>query len=236
MHLNLNNLPSDLPKLEAIEKAATRMLVQALYDYREQASEIFRNETDQVADIGEDVTSEAFSKLGVSRIDKRLYGKVDLKRACYLFLPDESVRLALFIDSKAEKQGATARIQMSQLSMTVMQPRKGVDITVSGALPHIVHLDGIDYLTMTLFVKYIYSEDAVGNKALRYIKVLCLPNGMLQSKYNPDHTDTIWLVGPDSPERSEEFRTRVSFSKLAHKAAWRVQTIPLAPTPFVWSL
>ena len=233
MHLDPNLLAADQPTLEQIEKAATRLLVQALYDYRDQAQTIFQNEVDNPADIAEDITQEALSNLGVSRIDRRLYGKVDLKRACYLFLPDFSVRVALFVDSKAEKGGSVARIQMSQLSMTVMQVRAGANITVPGMLPPVLVMDGDSYLTITLFVKYDYQEIG-GAKQLRNIKIASLPNGMLQNLYNPTHADTIFLVGPDSPARGEEFRTRLSFPLLRAKASWRVQTIPMSPHAFVW--
>ena len=54
--------------------------------------------------------------MGVAKIDQRLFGKTDYKRARYLFHPDYAIRQALFIDSKAEKvngQG-TATLQTSQ--------------------------------------------------------------------------------------------------------------------------
>lgn len=235
MHLNPNQLANDPVKLEQIEQAALRLLVQALYDYRVEASEIFRNETDNVADIGEDITHEAVSSLGFSRIHRRLYGKVDLKRACYLFLPEFSVRLALFIDSKAEKPGGAgvARIQMSQLSMQVMQTRAGYNITVPGQLPKVVTLDGVDYLTITMFVKYVYDETLAGNE-LNKIIVSSLPNGFLQETYNPNHTDTIFTAGPNAPSLGEDFRTRLSFPRLKSKMNWRVQTIFPSPAAFVW--
>jgi hypothetical protein len=236
MHLNPNELASDLAKLESIEKAALRLLVQALFDYRSQASEIFRNETDNAADIGEDVTQEAISKLGMSKINRRLYGKVDFKRACYLFLPEFSIRLALFIDSKAEKPSGegVARIQMSQLSMTVKQIRAGAEVTESGKLPNVLSLDGCDYLTITMFVKYVYAKEPRGNE-LKKIIVVSLPNGFLQDKYNPTHADTIFTSGPNAPTRGEDFRTRLSFNRLKSKEKWRVQTILPEPSSFTWS-
>lgn len=234
MLLDLDTLHTNTTTVESIEKAATRLLVQALFNYRDEAQTIFANETDNAADIGEDVTQEALSEMGVSKIHRRLYGKVDLKRACYLFLPEFAVPVALFIDTKAEQSGATARVQMSQLSMTVMQMRGGGPVTVAGLLPPILQLGDQKFLTLTLFAKFIYSDLANGKKALHHIKVACLPNGLLQNIYNPTHDDTIFVVGPNSPERNEEFRTRLSFSKLAQKAAWRVQTIGMSPSAFQW--
>lgn len=208
--------------------------MQALFDYRKSAGEIFQNETDNAADVAEDITAEAVTLLGVSRINRRLYGKVDFKRACYLFLPDFSLRLALFIDSKAEQQDSSARIQISQLSITVKQVIRGENITHPGGLPRVVTMDGEEYLTVTQFVKYVYDENKDGKRNLKYIKIATVPNGMLQEKYNPTHEDTIFLVGPNAPSKNEEFRTRLSFDRLKSKAAWRVQQIHPVPSTFAW--
>ncbi len=97
------SLQDNLDRLEEIEKASLRLVVQALYDYRQVAAEIFQREADLVADIGEDITREALDRLGMARIDQRLFGKIDYKRARYLFHPEYAVKQALFVDSKAEK-------------------------------------------------------------------------------------------------------------------------------------
>lgn len=52
-----------------------------------------------------------------------------------------------------------------------------------------------------------------------------MPNGKLQERYNPNEEDSFWLAGRNAPSRGEEFRVRVSFSKLKEKARWRVQRI-----------
>jgi len=134
MLLNPDELRQNLDRLEEIEKTSLRLVTQAIYDYRVAAQEIFREESDQVADIGEDITREALERLGMPRIDQRLFGKVDYKRACYLFHPEYALKQALFVDSKAEKvsgQG-TATLQISQLSMVVKQVRFNKDIEVPG--------------------------------------------------------------------------------------------------------
>jgi len=213
-----------------------RLVTQAIYDYRTTAQEIFREESDLVADIGEDITREALERLGMPRIDQRLFGKVDYKRACYLFHPDYALKQALFVDSKAEKvsgQG-TATLQTSQLSMIVKQIRFGGDIEVPGKLPTIVNLKGESYLTTTLFVKYNYQEQVSGNE-LKSIIVAAVPNGMLQERYNPNTRDTIWIVGRNAPTLGEEFRVRLSFHRLKEKANWRVQKIPVPPDEFYWN-
>ena len=41
-------------------------------------------------DIAEDVAREAIEAMGMSGISERLYGKVDVKKAIYVFLPEAS--------------------------------------------------------------------------------------------------------------------------------------------------
>ena len=160
MLLDPAQLVDDLDRLEEIEKASLRLVVQAIYNYRDTAIEIFHEESDLVADIGEDITREALDRMGVARIDQRLFGKIDYKRARYLFHPDYAIRQALFVDSKAEKvsgQG-TATIQTSQFSMMVRQVRAEEDVEVEGSLPKILTIRDTSYITTTIFVKYNYDE------------------------------------------------------------------------------
>ncbi|MEW6669154.1 MAG: SfiI family type II restriction endonuclease [Thermodesulfobacteriota bacterium] len=237
MLIDPQQLARNLDRLEEIEKVSLRLVTQAIHDYRTTALEIFRQESDFVSDIGEDITREALDRLGMSRIDQRLFGKVDYKRACYLFHPDYAIKQALFVDSKAEKlsgQG-TATLQVSQFSMAVRQVRFKQNIDVSGRLPQILNLKGESYITTTIFVKYNYDENKSGNM-LHSITVAAVPNGMLQERYNPSPHDTIWIAGRNAPSLGEEFRVRLSFSRLKAKAHWRVQSIPMPPEGFEWSL
>ena len=236
MLLNLEKLRDDLDRLEEIEKASLRLVVQAIYDYRDSAVEIFHQESDLVADIGEDITREALDKMGVSRIDQRLFGKIDYKRARYLFHPDYAIRQALFVDSKAEKvsgQG-TATLQTSQFSMMVRQIRADMDVEVDGSLPQILTLRDTSYITTTIFVKYNYDE-IDGSNELKSITVAAVPNGLLQERYNPTSEDTIWIAGRNAPSRGEAFRVRLSFNRLKNKVGWRVQKIFVPPDDFIWS-
>ena len=237
MLINPQELSQNLDRLEEIEKVSLRLVTQALFDYRTTAQEIFREESDLVADIGEDITREALERLGMPKIDQRLFGKVDYKRACYLFHPDYALKQALFVDSKAEKisgQG-TATLQTSQLSMVVKQIRFGAELEVPGKLPVIVHLKGVAYLTTTLFVKYNYQKQDREN-VLISITVAAVPNGMLQERYNPNTQDTIWIAGRNAPTLDEEFRVRLSFHRLKEKANWRVQKMTMPPDEFSWSV
>lgn len=235
MLLNPEELRQNPDRLEEIEKVSLRLVTQAIYDYRFSAQEIFREESDLVADIGEDITREAIETLGMHKIDQRLFGKIDYKRACYLFHPDYAIKQALFVDSKAEKVSGqrTATLQTSQLSMTVRQIRAGENLEVVGKLPVIVNLKGESYLTTTIFVKYNYEELNDVN-TLNSITIASVPNGMLQDKYNPNAKDTIWIAGRNAPTLGEEFRVRLSFHRLKEKANWRVQKIPMPPDEFSW--
>jgi hypothetical protein len=109
--------------------------------------------------------------------------------------------------------------------MKIRQMRGG-PIEESGTLPTVLQTKGNNYLTTTIFVKYNYREVIGAKKELVNISVICLPNGMLQERYNPTARDTIWLAGRNAPSRGEVFRVRVSLQRLKRKANWRVQYIP----------
>lgn len=223
------NFPADnLTLLEDIEKTTLRLVFQALADYRAQILEIFQMEEDAPMDIAEDMTREALDGMGAARMPARLFGKVDYKRAQYVFLPDHSIKQALFVDSKAERTEGrnTATLQMSQMSMRVRQYRRGAPTDIAGTLPLQVERGGETFLTTTIFVKYNYRETSE-ERFLEDIIVACLPNGRLQEQYNPNAEDTIWLAGRNAPSLGEDFRVRLSFARLAEKARWRVQTVPM---------
>ena len=239
MTLNADDIRANTDIIERVEKATLRMVVQAIYDFRQDALEIFAGESDLVADIGEDITREALDRQGMPTIPVRLFGKIDYKRAAYLFQPEYAVRQALFVDSKAEKvAGArTATIQTSQTSMRIRQIRQNQPVDTAGELDAIAVVRGTEYLTTTIFVKFNYSENVANDppNRLESISVLCLPNGLLQDRYNPTANDTIWLAGRNAPTRGEAFRVRISLAALKSKATWRVQTIMVDPSQaFTW--
>lgn len=242
MFLNPADLQDNPETLEEIERASMRLVTQAVFEYRETATEIFQQATelppnfkDLAQDMGEDITRAALDRLGVSRIEERLIGKIDYKRARYLFHPEYAVRQALFVDSKVEKVSgqATATLQRAQTSMRMRHVRRGQPVDVQGALPPIISIRGVDYLTTTVFVKYNYDEQK-GTNQLVSITVAAIPNGMLQAVYNPNAQDTIWRTGRNAPTLGEPFRVRLAFRRLKERANWRVQRIPLPPAPFNW--
>ena len=214
-----------LDEIERIEKLTLRWVFQAVLDFGNEANEIFRQSPDKVKDIAEDITRELLDRLPGFNVQERVYGTVDYKKARYVILPDETVRQALFIDSKAEKTNATATIQMSQTSLAIIQRRAGYETSQQrGLLPAISHYAGKDYLTTTCIVHFLY-DDINGKHCLKQATLAALPNGKLQSRYNPTVEDSIWLAGRNAPSLNEDFRARLSFAKLKKKAAWRAQTI-----------
>ncbi|MCL4315625.1 MAG: SfiI family type II restriction endonuclease [Gammaproteobacteria bacterium] len=208
-------------QIEEVERSCLRLVVRAIRDYHKEAVKIFREETDLPADVAEDITREALDFLGLSRVHIRLYGKIDYKRAALVFLPDRETEVALMIDSKAEKDGNTATIQMSQTSMEVRQLRAGRVVTVKGGLPTFIERSGVKMQTVTIIVKYVYKDEPKGS-LLKQVKIACIPSGVFQDQYNPDAKDTIWRVGRNAPTLDEDFRVRLSFADLALKAPWRV--------------
>lgn len=196
---------------------------------------MFSKESDLAADIGEDITREALDRMGVSKIDRRLFGKMDYKRARYVFHPEYAVRQALFVDSKAENESgeATATLQTAQTSLRIRHIRTGTEVDEKGKLPETCEAGGLRFLTTTIFVKYNYAERQNGDELVN-MTVAALPNGMLQERYNPNARDTIWRTGRNAPTRGEAFRARLIFSSLKEKCSWRVQQVPMSPRPFVW--
>ncbi|MDE2859213.1 MAG: BglI family type II restriction endonuclease [Chloroflexota bacterium] len=214
-------------QMETLEQTSFSMVTQALTDYASQAVSIFKEEVDQPQDIAEDVTREAIELMGLPQIHMRLYGKVDIKKAVYVFLP-EAIPVALMLDAKAEKPSGsgTTTIQMSQTSMRVKMWRQDEVIDEAGKLPSFIQRDGRSLYVVTVFAKYIY--DVIDNAhILKRIVAACLPNGLLQDRYNPSENDTIWRVGRNAPTLGEDFRVRISFADLRGKTSWRVQDIEI---------
>ena len=216
------NLSPD--EIEEIEELTLRWIFQAVLDFGMEAHEIFFNSPDSVKDIAEDITRELLDRLSGFNVQQRIYGNVDYKRARYIILPEKTVRQALFIDSKAEKENRSATIQMSQTSMWVRQRRSGNGVNEKGLLPEISEYGDKHYLTTTCLVHFMY-EDEAGKHHLKEVNITAIPNGKLQDRYNPTFDDGIWLAGRNAPTRGEDFRVRVSFAKLKQKASWRVQAI-----------
>lgn len=214
-----------LDEIEAIEKLTLRWIFQAVCDFGMEAHVIFLKSPDSVKDIAEDITRELLDRLSGFNVQQRIYGTVDYKKARYVILPEQTVRQALFIDSKAEKENRSATIQMSQTSMWVKQRRSGSDVNEKGFLPEISEYGGRSYLTTTCLIHFTYSNDNEGTHHLSEVTIAAIPNGRLQERYNPTVDDGIWLAGRNAPTLGEDFRVRVSFSKLKAKASWRIQSI-----------
>ena len=214
-----------LEGVERIEKLTLRWVFQSVRDFGMEAYEVFLKSPDSVKDIAEDITRELLDRLPGFNMQQRVYGTVDYKKARYVILPDETIRQALFIDSKAEKDNRSATIQMSQTSLSIKQRRSGVDMHERGILPEISEYDGKNHLTTTCLVHFMYKDDNEGIHHLHEVTIAAIPNGKLQNIYNPSADDGIWLAGRNAPTLGEDFRVRVSFNRLKNKASWRVQTV-----------
>jgi len=164
-------------------------------------------------------------------MDVRLFGKIDYKRARYLFHSDYAIRQALLVDSKAEKEAGTATLQTAQTSLRIRHIRSGAPVDEPGELPAVIDTSKGACLTTTIVAKFHYADEPT--RLLRLI-VAAVPHVWLQERYNATPEDTIWRTGRNAPTLGEVFRVRLVFSALKHKAHWRVQTIPMAPAPFVW--
>jgi len=210
--------------IENIEKLTLRWIFQAVLDFGMEAHEVFLKSPDDVKDVAEDITRELLDRLPGYNVSQRIFGTVDYKKARYIILPEQTIRQALFVDSKAEKENRTATIQMSQTSMRIRQHRAGQEMNEKGNLSEIMEYNQSQYLTTTSLIHFKY-EDIENIHHLREVTIAGIPNGKLQDKYNPTSEDTIWLAGRNAPTLGEDFRVRLSFSKLKAKSEWRVQKI-----------
>ena len=96
---DLNQLTVE--QIENIEKLTLRWLVKATLDFGIEAYDIFKYSPDNVKDVAEDITREIAERLAGYNLSQRIFGTVDYKKARYIILPDQIVRQALFLDSKA---------------------------------------------------------------------------------------------------------------------------------------
>lgn len=106
----------------------------------------------------------------------------------------------------------------------IKQRRSNEVILQKGFLPEISEYGGKQYLSTTSLIHFKY-HDINEIHYLQEVAIAEIPNGLLQDRYNPDQDDTIWLAGRNAPSLGEDFRVRLSFSKLKAKASWRVQKI-----------
>ena len=90
-------------KIEDIEKLTLRWIFSAFVTYASEARKIFALSPDDVQDISEDITLETFGRFVGYPAEARVWSKVDFKRSQWVCLPDNLVRQALLVDTKAEK-------------------------------------------------------------------------------------------------------------------------------------
>lgn len=212
-----------LDELEILERTTFEMVVQAITDYVQESVVIFREERDMPGDIAQDVMREALEEMGLPSIRERLYGKVDYKKAIYVFLPHPQP-VALMLDAKAEKGNSSATIQMSQTSMHIrFLDNRGEIVNEHGRLSSTMIRNNREFQVVTIIAKYVYEDRSDGGYNLIKIIMSCIPNGKLQECYNPSPDLTIWAAGRHSSKRGEDFRVRLNFNKLQAMASWRVR-------------
>ena len=105
---------------------------------------------------------------------------------------------------------------MSQTSMRVRMRRSGVEMDEPGGLEQVISRGGRSLYVVTIIAKYVYDDTATGQE-LRRLIVSCIPNGLLQERYNPNASVGIWLAGRNAPTRGEDFRVRLSYR------LWRIK-------------
>ena len=141
-----NDFATDLDALEEVERATARLVSEGVHLVLDVAASEFRaidpTSTD-VADaanyLGEDLTRSALDGIGTATVPgARIFGAIDYKRAVFQFLPEFSVRQALLVDSKAEKNAFNnLRVQITQTSLAVRQSLSSDDVDVSGRVPRV---------------------------------------------------------------------------------------------------
>ena len=142
-----------LDELEVLERTTFEMVVQAITDYLRESILVFREEQDLPSDIAQDVMREAIEEMGLSGIRERLYGKVDYKKAIYVFLPHPQP-VALMLDAKAEKGNSSATIQMSQTSMHIRYVDKsGETVDERGKLSSTIIRNNLELKVVTIITK-----------------------------------------------------------------------------------
>ena len=146
---DLNQLTVE--QIENIEKLTLRWLVQATLDFGIEAYDIFKYSPDNVKDVAEDITREIAERLAGYNLSQRIFGTVDYKKARYIILPDQIVRQALFLDSKAEKTETTATLQITQTSMEIRQLRGGVPVTEQGLYLKFTTMKKVNFLAQQCF-------------------------------------------------------------------------------------
>lgn len=219
-----------LSQIENIERISLRAFFLAALDFGKTAWEMFKGGLDDPKDIAEDTTRDMLEDFGGYQGKPRIFGTVDYRKARRVLLPRYGIEQALLVDSKAEKTSHSATLQLSQTSLRIRQVRGGNQIDEPGLIKPIEIYDSKNFLTTTLFGHYCYSSQANGGRdtppySLKRLTLIALPNGLLQSRYNPDPETSFWLAGRNSPKRGEDFRVRVSFAELSSMASWRVQVI-----------
>jgi hypothetical protein len=84
-------------------------------------------------------------------------------------------------------------------------------------------LGGIPILNLTFYVKCVYSVHSLGNQPIKYLELICVPNGLML--FN-DKSNFSNLFTPGKDEKNKEAkRVRIKLNKLAEFDSWRCKKI-----------
>ncbi len=100
-------------------------------------------------------------------------------------------------------------------------------MTFQPELPPFYILNGKVLICLTYFLKAIYIVEGLGVQPLKYLEVVCAPNGLLLFD-GPNYNDTrgVLIPGKDA-QKVVKKRTRVRLGPLANLADWRCIKIEL---------
>jgi hypothetical protein len=227
----------NLDQLEALEKQALRMIVQALQEYSREAKDIFENTKapkSEVIVLGEDIVQYALEVAECYPINKRFAGFIDYKRVRWMPTPYGVFPQVLLADAKASTENTRDTLQQSQLPMDAefCTDKQEVVQMAAGVRPHleIQAQSGNQLLAVTTssFIHFYYQDldsETAPYRELKAIYSLLLPHQLLKQRYNPNPDTTFFGQGKHSPAREEEPRIRVYFSRLRQMQPWRLQEL-----------
>lgn len=88
-------------------------------------------------------------------------------------------------------------------------------------LPPFYIIEGTPKLTLTFYIKCIYEVIDIGNQPLRYIEIVCVPNGLIMfDTLNYGQNPGLLIPGKDVKDCQHK-RTRIRLNPLAAIANWR---------------
>ena len=100
-------------------------------------------------------------------------------------------------------------------------------------LPPFYVIDGGVFITLTYYLKCVYSVRSLGDQPLGYLELICVPNGLLMFD-GPKYADNVpGLLTPGKDEQKmPRKRTRIKLDPLAKFQEWRCRKIIYTDTGY----